>query len=106
MRKSEAIEEVCDNFDATSTVDLSAGGMDKLIWLLTRMRPFTKMSDLRCKTWKDFYAKLKVASKRTMKALTEDTFKSMLQELETMSDDIVDRIAQEQGFKEICSALR
>ena len=62
VRKSEALEEVCSTLDATSTADLAMASMDKLLWLLTHVRPNTKLADLRCITWRDLYRKLQLAS--------------------------------------------
>ena len=105
VRKSEALEEVCSTLDATSTADLAMGSMDKLLWLLTHVRPNTKLADLRCRTWRDLYRKLQLASKRVEKGMTEVKYKNMLQELEPMTQATIDTVAAEHGFEDCPSFL-
>ena len=105
VRKSEALEEVCSTLDATSTADLAMGSMDKLLWLLTHVRPNTKLADLRCRTWRDLYRKLQFASKRVEKGMTEVKYKNMLQELEPMTQATIDTVVAEHGFEDCPSFL-
>ena len=100
VRKSEALEEVCDAFDATSTADLSMGSMDKLLWLVTHVRPNTKLADLRCVAWRDLFRKLQQARKRVEKGMTEVKFKNMMQELEPLNEETIAKVAAEHGFED------
>ena len=70
VRKSEALEEVYSVFDATTTADHTPQSMDKVLWLLTHVRPNTKISDLRCTSWQDLYNKFKKARARVERAMT------------------------------------
>ena len=105
MRKSEALGEVHSAFDATTTADLTPQSMDKALWLLTHVRPNTKVADLRCKNWHDLYHKLKKACSRVEREMSEVKHKNMLQELEPLSRESIDTVAEQLGFEDFPSIL-
>ncbi len=46
VRKAQAVESIRNDLDTAVTAPLSAEGMDKLLWILTRVPPCHKLSQL------------------------------------------------------------
>ncbi len=56
-RKIECLEILEPRLDATRTVNSSNQDIDMLVWLLTKVRPAAKLSDLRVKKYTELFEK-------------------------------------------------
>ncbi|CAJ1355337.1 unnamed protein product [Effrenium voratum] len=103
VRLSEACEAIHESMDATTTSGLSGDGLARLIWLLTRQRPMTKLSELRVEYFYELNMKL---SKRHERLLTTsqsgnmaDVLRALQEQEDCLTDEWVLALATECGYK-------
>ena len=61
-RKTELLEEINQRFSRARTTHLPSDSLDKLIWLLTRVTPNTRLACFHVKTWEGLFATLKASA--------------------------------------------
>jgi len=95
-RRAQLLEAICSRFDAAVTADMSNEDINKLIWLLTKVKPLTKICDLRVKRYFDLVAVLKVAAERVC------VQRRGADALENLSSDMsnVDKLVREHGWQD------
>jgi hypothetical protein len=95
-RRAQLLEAISSRFDAAVTADMSNEDINKLIWLLTKVKPLTKICDLRVKRYFDLVAVLKVAAERVCAQ------RRGADALENLSSDMsnVDKLVREHGWQD------
>ena len=59
IRLSWLLEAIENEFDATVTSDLNSGSLNKMVWLLTRIKPNVTLSSLRVNYYFEMNAKFR-----------------------------------------------
>ena len=101
-RLSELIEFVHEPFDSTVTADFGPITAGMLIWLLCRIKPNVKITDLRVGTYRELGALMLKAKKRIMTSMGASKFddKIIVPLGDAPSVDAVRDLAMELGFNE------
>ena len=100
VKKSEALESLDSRLDATRLADLEDAYLDKLLWILTVVRPTTKLLDLRVATWDILYSKLRRANQRVVERLSPVNYDAMVKRLLPMQPEVIDAVAREEGWSD------
>jgi len=99
VRIGEAIEFLDERFDSTLTAEFSQETCCKLLWLMCRQRPDTKVNHYRVKNYEDLYSKLSGASARARSRY--DNYAEMLENiLRDPTSSHIDELARAQNFQE------
>jgi hypothetical protein len=100
-RLSEAVEAVDNRFDATVTADLSVHSLAKLLWLLTRVKPMTRVCTLRVKSYTEMYKLFRTANTRLMARMSQFRYEEeVLKPITAAPDDaIIDSVSASMGFQ-------
>ena len=94
-RRAQLLESLSGRFDAAVTADMSSEDINKLIWLITKLKPLTKISDLRVRRYADLVGIMKLAKQRVGDQRGTDP-------LTTLSVDLtnVDEVKRQQGWSD------
>ncbi len=100
-RLADAVSHVVLDLDFAITGKLNQISLVVLIWVLTRIPPNLKVSDLRCATYLDLYKSMKAACDRVRKK-DEIQFNDLIDMLKAetcLSSNVVMRAAINLGFQ-------
>ncbi len=100
-RKAQGLEFIDASLDAAATAHLENGAVDKLAWLLCRVRPNTKMCDMRCKRYADLFAVMQKAHARLQ---SDDPH--VVESLIAQKFENLDEKAAAEGWKEEWMAIK
>ena len=100
VRKGEALESLDHRLDATCLADLDDAYLDKVLWILTSVRPTTKLADLRVPTWRILYGKLAISNKRVVERLSPVNYDEMVKRMLPMQPEVIDAVAREEGWSD------
>ena len=94
-RRAQLLESLSSRFDAAVTADMSSDDINKLIWLLTKLKPLTKLSDLRVKRYSDLVTLMKQAMQRVGDQRGSDVLVGLTPDLTN-----VDEVARQHGWQD------
>ena len=101
-RLSEAAEVLNPDWDATITAHLGSHAMSALIWMMTKVRPDLKVTELRVQTYEELYQRFETAQTRRLRTNPQE-HRQAIAALETADtpweDDKVLQFAEHFGFQ-------
>ena len=93
-----------EDWDATASACLSNQGLATLIWIVCRVRPDFKITEMRVDTYEQLYTRFKIAAERRDRNCPQE-FKQVRAAMESLSlpwqDDDIMGVAAHFGFKEL-----
>ena len=108
IRLSELVETINPDFDSAVTAEFDQITLAMLIWIFTRIKPKTKVSDLRVHTYSKLGALMVASNKRLIANLTptkyQDTIVAVLGHMPTQQG--IKNLAASLGFSEEMLAVK
>ncbi|CAE8583523.1 unnamed protein product [Polarella glacialis] len=100
-RLSEALEAIDARFDATVTADLLQASLSRLLWVLTRVKPTTRVFQLRIKSYFQMFKLFKTANLRLVKRMSQFKYEEEILTPITVApdDDIINQVSTNLGFQ-------